>query len=302
MTLLKQQKINRAVVKTLYDDFFRQMFQDVANVVDRTSSVGKNLTSIVSDIQACSVFIPDIQTVSDAFVDETNVQSLPLIIVDEDADIIVSDVLSRVDSKSHNMLYMYIWLIVSSAYVWKHPDLLPVFRKIATSDSEDVSGVDDEVFVKYMSLFIDSRTAYNNSKQEELNSVFESTFKQNGAISQLAQEITTELELDEKLKTPEDVLKMLDTSHPNNILSDVITKVGTKLHTKLTKNEIDQGDLVREAMDMMTSLQGLTSSYSTPSSPNQFPNLMQIMNFMPHMMGGGHVKAAKKGTKHGARR
>lgn len=305
-----QRRVNQVVVKKLYEDFYRQMYTDVVNVVDAETEIGRQVHKVIENIDTFIVYVPAILSLSDF---SGEISGVPYCVSDDDAEqvtLTIGDVSDIIDEKWRPMLEMYAWLIVSSAHVYVHPKLLPVFRRIATSEAanEEELSDDDETFNRFMRNLISSRASHNSAKQTEVDKVFESTFKKDGAISKLAQEITDELGLEDKLKSPDDVLKLLDTSSPNNILSDVITTVGTKLHSKLVSKELDQDSLVREAMEMMSSLHTIFPSNDggnvTPSrtsggrrqtsAGDMLPNLMQIMSMMPHISPAAPLSVSKK--------
>lgn len=71
-------------------------------------------------------------------------------------------------------------------------------------------------------------------------------------IANLAKEISDEIDVGSlNVEKPEDVLKLMDFSSSNNLVGDIIKKVSTKIHTKISTGELKQEDLFGEAMNMM---------------------------------------------------
>jgi hypothetical protein len=88
---------------------------------------------------------------------------------------------------------------------------------------------------------------------------FTSMFKgmENSKICNLAQEISNEVDVSKiKADSPEDIMKLLDFSGSNNIMGDIIKKVSSKMHEKLSNGELKQDDLFSEAIGLMGKMSG----------------------------------------------
>lgn len=261
--------INREIVKNLHTDFTKQLVLDLTNVLLDTYEDKYLFDKLLDNIDAIGLFTPDIHALSKVRYNEgDSIFDMPLIRrFEPDSDtgnedhsfVTVKGLIERgVDAKWHDMIMYYVWLIATSTYVYAAPGHLDDFKTIATDENISLETFDlqkDPVFSTYVRNLFQAKAVHSKTKEGQLDSIFERTFNRDGAISKLAQEITDELSLDEKFKSPEDVLNLLNTSSPNSILGDVISKVGNKLHSKLQSNEIKQEDLVKEAMEMMSSLQ-----------------------------------------------
>lgn len=76
---------------------------------------------------------------------------------------------------------------------------------------------------------------------------------QNSKIADLAKEISSEIDTsDLKLESPQDIMKLMDFSGGNNVLSNIIGKVSSKIQTKISSGEMKHEDLLGEAMNMMS--------------------------------------------------
>ncbi len=75
---------------------------------------------------------------------------------------------------------------------------------------------------------------------------------QDSMICNLAKEISNEIDVSNiKVDKPEDVFKLMDFSSSNNLVGDIIKKVSSKIHDKISTGELKQEDLFGEAMSMM---------------------------------------------------
>lgn len=100
-------------------------------------------------------------------------------------------------------------------------------------------------------------------------------------ICNLAKEISNEIDVSSiNIEKPEDVLKMMDFSSSNNVVSDIIKKVSSKIHDRISTGEIKQDDLFGEAMKMMSMLSANGGGGGGAGGDNPLAGLAS-------MMGGG---------------
>ena len=88
---------------------------------------------------------------------------------------------------------------------------------------------------------------------------FASIFKgmENSKICNLAQEISNDIDVSKlNIESPDDIMKLLDFSSSNNIMGDIIKKVSSKMHEKISNGELKQEDLFGEAVSMMGKMNG----------------------------------------------
>jgi hypothetical protein len=113
-------------------------------------------------------------------------------------------------------------------------------------------------------------------------------------ICNLAKEISKDIDVSSiKADSPEDLFKMMDFSSSNNVLGDIIKKVSTKIHDKISNGEIKQEDLFGEAMSMM----GMMGGGGKPGgSGGSFGDIASMMGgMMNNPMVSEMMKMAKKG-------
>lgn len=78
---------------------------------------------------------------------------------------------------------------------------------------------------------------------------------ENSKICNLAKEISNDIDVSGiKADSPEDIMKLLDFTSSNNIMGDIIKKVSSKMHEKISAGELKQEDLFGEAMSMMSKM------------------------------------------------
>jgi hypothetical protein len=88
-------------------------------------------------------------------------------------------------------------------------------------------------------------------------------------IANLAKEISDEIDVGNlNVEKPEDVLKLMDFSSSNNVVGDIIKKVSSKIHDKISTGELKQEELFGEAMNMMNMMNmggsGLGNMFNNP--------------------------------------
>lgn len=109
---------------------------------------------------------------------------------------------------------------------------------------------------------------------------------QDSMICNLAKEISNEIDVSNiNVEKPEDVLKLMDFSSSNNLVGDIIKKVSTKIHDKISSGELKQEELFGEAMNMMGML-------NMGGAKGGMGDLGNILN---NPMMGEMMKAMKKG-------
>ena len=71
-------------------------------------------------------------------------------------------------------------------------------------------------------------------------------------ICDLAKEISNDIDVGNlKIDSSDDIMKLLDFSSSNNVMGDIIKKVSSKMHEKISSGDLKQEDLFGEAMSMM---------------------------------------------------
>lgn len=184
-------------------------------------------------------------------------------------EITVSDVLKHVKSDYHNILKSFILIFVLmynlSVMIEKtetDADVLfdktiHVLREMQHNKPfeellDDI--VDDDI--KTLLLDINSVLVINKDTKEENSESKGDTLVdmiENTKIGEIAKEISKDIDLSNlNLEKPEDILNFKN----NNVLGDIVTKVGSTLQSKFEKGEIKHEELLKEAMGMLGSMGG----------------------------------------------
>jgi len=99
-------------------------------------------------------------------------------------------------------------------------------------------------------------------------------------ICEIAKEVSQNIDISNlKIESPSDVLGMLSGNNGNNVLGNIVQQVTSTITNKMSKGEINQEDLVKEAMTMMGSLGGLGGGGGAASLLNNplFSSMMKNM-------------------------
>ena len=119
------------------------------------------------------------------------------------------------------------------------------------------------------------------------------SFLENSMIGKIAKEISEEIDIS-GIKKPEDVLNFADPK--NNVIGDIVNKVGSKIHSKLSNGELKQDELLSEAFGLLNSFGGKIPGGGNISDILNNPMMKNMMSSMAGQFGGG---APSKGTKMG---
>ena len=102
----------------------------------------------------------------------------------------------------------------------------------------------------------DASDASKKAEGFDFGSIFGESAK-NSKIANLAKEISEEIDVSSiKIEKPEDIMKMMDFSSSNNVMGDIIKKVSSKITDKIQNGDLNQQDLLSEAMGMMSMMGG----------------------------------------------
>lgn len=198
-------------------------------------------------------------------------------------DIKLSEILNVIDVNEKDVIkcYLYIFYMLSHIYkktlpldesddveLTKMNDLFNKCVKMIKNDEhidyeEEMDNIfDDDLTIIFKNIYEsrkhikDSMMNYNNGDLDgpEQDSPFD--FLQNSKIGQLAQEITQDIDISNlNIKDPSELLNIESMfSGENNVLGDIISKVGNKVAAKISSGELKHEDLLGEAMSMMGKL------------------------------------------------
>ena len=170
--------------------------------------------------------------------------------------------------------------------------VITILAKIQEGTETDslINDILDDDLRKLLTKIHKFKDDSSTSKEESSmpNNPFENM--QNSMICDLAKEISNEIDVSNiNIEKPEDILKMMDFSGSNNLVGDIIKKVSTKIHDKISTGQIKQEDLFGEAMSMMSSLN------MGGGSGGGLGGLGGLGNLFNNPMMGEMMKAMKKG-------
>jgi hypothetical protein len=118
---------------------------------------------------------------------------------------------------------------------------------------------------------------------------------ENSKIANIAKEISKEIDISNmSINGPEDIAKLMDFSGSNNFLGNIVSKVSTKLTEKISSGEINQDDLLSEAMSMMGMLNG-GGAGGAGGIADMLKNMGGLGGMMNNPMMSEMMKMAKKG-------
>jgi hypothetical protein len=173
------------------------------------------------------------------------------------------DIMLGSDSeKTANVLQSYFYIFKALAHIYDDSDdssletILGIIQKIKSG--EDV-GSDIEVVMDddLRGFLIDLERVLSNTADEAQPSV-EDTMKmfENSMIGNLAKEISEEINVkDLNVENPAELLNFESlVSGSNNVLGNIVSKVSTKIQSKIASGELNQTDLIGEAMNLITML------------------------------------------------
>jgi hypothetical protein len=117
----------------------------------------------------------------------------------------------------------------------------------------------------------------NNTDNEKLPD-----FLKNSKIGKLAQELSSELNIDElgfsDSDNPQDIFKNIIGKNPQKLMG-LIQSIGTKIQDKLSEENLSQEELLGEAKEMMSSLGGnemISNIFKDPKMKGMFENMSKM--------------------------
>lgn len=221
-------------------------------------------------------------------------------------DITIDDILKKVvdkDDNSKNSLKYYVYILMVFGYIYKMEDLDDDKKDILLKKSVDIINnvdtnkitneeeldkhlediLDDDLRKVLMKMYAD-RMAVKESVMkldtEDIDTGLE--FLNNTKIGELAKEISSSIDMSKmNMENPEDLLNMNNLfSGSNNMLGDIIQTVGTKITQKIHNGEINQEELMGEALNMMGTL-------NSSGHGDMMSQMMGMMSGMGDLMGKG---------------
>ena len=224
-------------------------------------------------------------------------------------NVTMENVLSELQKDYHDVLasYFYIFVVLKLVYDVTLEEPTRSSEEDEASDSEDIMDMDN---ISTCSVLFDKTLECIRliQKKEDFNVVGKDIFDENikkvleclnqvnktdikdddeddetsmpndiGAdilqgtkIGNLAQEISKEIDLKElNIEKPEDILNLGN----NNMLGNIINKVGSKMQEKIDNGELKHEDLIKEAFGMFNSMGKSSPMFNNPMVQNLFKNM-----------------------------
>ena len=289
-----------------FNKFFYDLIKDLKNVApELKSTIKKNYVvrnketdshfnlfaeNATDDVIKCLANSP-----SDKIFTFEQVNKL-LLIIDTD----LSDVILHITSDFQEALLGYIYVFALLVAVHRHPDNEVLFMAVMHAVSaiqknepydsliEDI--IDDDI--RGLLLKLSTNTAFsvktnantNDGSLPRLDSAIE-----NSTIGSIAKEIAESIDLSSmNLNDPSDLL----SAKNGGIIGDLVSKVSSKLQQKFENGSVNQNDLAKEAMSMMSMFGGQNGGGG--GGGDMIANIIKAMaaNGMGGMPGMGAAAAA----------
>lgn len=204
--------------------------------------------------------------------------------------IAVQDIVLHAKEEFLNVLRSYILILNLIKYLMidVNEDTPVLFETIMKclqyiQESKEFSDVVGDIFdddVKTILSKIESVFVKNKETEDAANEAFSPENLMNTKLGSLAQEISNEIDLT-GIENPADLLNFSNLTSGNNVIGNIVSKVGSKIQQKLGNGELKQEDLISEAVSMMSMMNKNGSDFMNN------PLLKQMMG----AMGGKNVKA-----------
>jgi len=259
-------------------------------------------------------------TVTEAlFGDEDILDKIEIINFELFVDITIDTILKKVvdtDGNSRNSLKYYVYILMVFGYIYKMDDLDDVKKDILLKktvdiinsvDTDSISNeeelekhlediLDDDLRKLLMKMYVDRTTVKESVMKldtEDIDTGLE--FLNNTRIGELAKEISSSIDMSKiNMENPEEMLNMNNLfSGSNNMLGDIIQTVGTKITQKIQNGDINQEELMGEALNMMGTL-------NSSGHGDMMSQMMGMMSGMGDLMGksaGGASSAPTNKTR-----
>jgi hypothetical protein len=215
-------------------------------------------------------------------------------------DIKVKDILNNVvkDNEEDKKIFiykLYIFNIFNYVYHMELDDdkkevlLSTVINVINMVDNNEMDEsileeiLDDDI-KKMLKKVFDNKTKTENEKSPLMEG-FDMDMLNNSKIGEIAKEISESIDINSlNIDKPEELMNNM-FSGSNNVLGDIISKVGTTITTKIANGEINQETLMNEAFDMMGKMNmGGNNNFMNEMMKNmggaEMGDMMKAMNNM----------------------
>jgi hypothetical protein len=202
------------------------------------------------------------------------------------------------DTKHTFMLYLYILSTLAAALHSDDPSLQTVageallLIELQRARKAEDKGDDTDILPKSVCKWLDcirnlelEQAAVAEEEEESANAAGpgglpDISFLKNTKIGSLAEEISREIDISAlNIEKPEDLLNLGNTAN-GSIIGDIVSKVGSKIQNKLSSGEINQEELLGEAMSLIGKFGGAGAGGGAGGLGNlgNLGNLSEMMN------------------------
>lgn len=213
---------------------------------------------------------------SDNVLEDVNVQSMKL--VDHST---IEQIKEELKEEDHIVLKSYVYIFVLLVHIHNEfvddenvnnkvlETVLIVLGKIQNDAdiSDDLTIIMDEDIKTLLNHIKTTYERVDDSKTSgpKLPFDFNPDMIENTSIGNLAKEIAQEIDLsDVKIEKPEDIFNLANFTNNDNVIGNIVNKVGSKLQNKLTSGELKQDQLINEAMSFFNVMSKNNNMFNNP--------------------------------------
>jgi hypothetical protein len=259
-----------------FNKFFLDLINDVKSYDDELKKIVKAKFKVFDKTALSHIEVFKAQLSQDK--DEMEVEMIP--------GLRTSVLIEDMDEANRNIMksYYYIFRCLSNIYDDEDEGMidvvLDIIRKVRNGDdaSSEIDGVVDDDLKHDLTSLRDVLVDVTKAPSvEDTMKMFE-----NSMIGSLAKEISEEINVkDLNIEDPSELLNFQNLAGSNNVLGSIVSKVSTKIQTKIQDGKLNQSDLISEAMSMI----GMLNNFGGAGGGGN-NNLMEMMANINKTMGG----------------
>jgi hypothetical protein len=221
------------------------------------------------------------------YTDLLNLESIQNLVI---GNISVKEFITNIDDKDSFLYYIYIFTLFSALFEHTDEDeqstlfelYVSSMNSIQKGQDLDLSTIYDKNIKSLLENIKAVKSCYADTGSDETSEFMDNAadILTNTKIGALAQEISKDIDISSlNIQKPEDILNVGNMFNGNSPISDIIGKVGTKIHEKISSGELKQEDLMSEAL-------GMLKMFNKNGNNPLFNNPM-MQEMMKNMGGGG---------------
>ena len=305
---------------TVVDEHIKEKLQSILESRDKRSPTSHLYIERINEQLSTSTALADVTSATyDAVLGVDSVAKLRVV-----KKLTVEDLKKALKDECHNTLCSYVCIFIMLSYLYKlvldghkHDDnsddeegateddaikvvdaALSCFREIQVGKevdpSETVTDANVVSLLRHIAKVI-TPTKEDAPDGDDIASKASDMLK-NTKIGSLAKEISEEIDINSlNINKPEDLLNPGNLMGGNSVLTDIIGKVGTKIHQKINNGEIKHEELMSEAINMLGML-GKSGDGAAGSFLNN-PLFKDVMKNMGNFQGMANMAKNSDKTK-----